>query len=201
MELSTWALKLDSLDQDPRAGFNVVSRELHLKGWTGSNTLSRSTVMQHSSQLGSGSRPYGAKLVLIYLLILSFTRITPSVTVTDLQGGPAYNIILTKVETLLWIWVPNPYRIRIQGPVWRAPIVEGLGLLVCKLYMKLWHCKSHWESCHTERPVNHTENVHKGNHSDNHTEIFFLTLEDTKMIIKKLKPHWKIFSITHFFCS
>ena len=29
MRLSTRALKADSLDQDPRSGFNVVSRELH----------------------------------------------------------------------------------------------------------------------------------------------------------------------------
>ena len=28
---------------------------------------------------------------LIYLFILSLTRVTPSVTGTDLQGGPAYN--------------------------------------------------------------------------------------------------------------
>ena len=30
-------------------------------------------------------------MVFIYLFILSLTRVTPSVTGTDLQGGPAYN--------------------------------------------------------------------------------------------------------------
>ena len=50
------------------SGFTVVSRELHtahricaLHCWTGSYALSWSTVTQHSTQPGSGSRPCGGK--------------------------------------------------------------------------------------------------------------------------------------------
>ena len=49
---------------------NVASRELHkarrlcaLHCWTGSHALSRSTVTQHITQLGSRSRPSGGKMV------------------------------------------------------------------------------------------------------------------------------------------
>ena len=70
MGLSTRALKLDSLDLDPRSVFHVVSHELHmtrtlraLHCWTGSHALSRSTVMQHSMQLRSRFWPCGGIVV------------------------------------------------------------------------------------------------------------------------------------------
>ena len=55
--LSTQALKPYSRDLDPRSIFNVIFhtarrvRTLHC--WTGSHALSRSTLTQHSMQLGS----------------------------------------------------------------------------------------------------------------------------------------------------
>ena len=67
MRLSTLPLKPDSLDLNPQSGFIVVSLELHtsrrlhaLHCWI--NWFSR-TVTQHSTQLGSGSRPCGGKVV------------------------------------------------------------------------------------------------------------------------------------------
>ena len=63
--LSTRALKPDSLDPDPRFGYNVISRhaDYAMHCWTGSHALFRSTVTQNSAQLGSGSRPCGGKVV------------------------------------------------------------------------------------------------------------------------------------------
>ena len=65
--LSTRALKTDSLDPNPRSGFNVVARELRHSTQTTRIALldwiSR-TVTQHSTQLGSGSRPCGDKVSL-----------------------------------------------------------------------------------------------------------------------------------------
>ena len=59
MKLSTWALKTDSLDPDPRSGFNVVSRELHtthrLRAFnclTGSHALSHSTACNSDPDRG-----------------------------------------------------------------------------------------------------------------------------------------------------
>ena len=64
-------------------GFNVVSHDLArrlraLHCWTGSHLLSRNTVTQHSTQLGSGSKPWGGKMVFGYrslICIGSGTRV------------------------------------------------------------------------------------------------------------------------------
>ena len=63
MGLSTRAMKPDSLDSDPRCGFNVAHRLRALHCWRGSQSLPWSTVTQHSTHLGSGSRPCGGKVV------------------------------------------------------------------------------------------------------------------------------------------
>ena len=63
--LSTRALKMDLLDPDPQSGFNVVACELHMAHRLCALhylTASR-TVTQHSTQLGSGSRPCGGKVL------------------------------------------------------------------------------------------------------------------------------------------
>ena len=99
---STRALKPDSLDSDPRSGFNVVSRELHtalrllaLHCRTHFTHAARNIPEHchaaqhpgHSMQLGSVSRPCGG---------------------------------------LKWSLNPDPrrasHRIWIQGPVWRVPM-------------------------------------------------------------------------------
>ena len=63
-------LKPDSLDLNPRCGFNVVLCELHKArrlrawhSWTESHALFWRTVTQHSTRLRSGSRPCGGKVV------------------------------------------------------------------------------------------------------------------------------------------
>ena len=108
MGLSTWALKTDSLDLDPRSGFNVVSRELHtasrlraLHCWTWSYVLSRSICH--------------AALHTAWIRIKAVWR-----------------------QTGFWIRIPDLHWIWIQDPVWRAPMLVKFAIVCCKSSGGLW---------------------------------------------------------------
>ena len=119
--LSTRALKLDSLDTDPRSGFNVVSRELNtarrlraLYCWTRSQALFRSTVKQKSTQLGSGSRTCRGKVV------IESASWEPRCHAAQQAARLRIEAVRRQCSLLIRIsdWV------RVQGPVWMAPITQ-----------------------------------------------------------------------------